>query len=354
MKNILGALILTLLLSFKALGACDIAQTNYFADTSPYRTQLFDIKSAQDSQNKIPNIDVVLSVYKRLFRTIQNNFFSKVPTSAEEAWSAISNDLKSIGIDDGKKLQAANRLAREHKIIDDFIYRSLESVRNNKTTSAALTISEYLKRLVMVRNRTNVCPTFYQSDKSTENTTDKSTMPIKAQKWPKIMGIYPQERLYTNFEYVEIKQMAELMSQTIQFVNALDAKITYTTQENNQVSIPLSLSEQYRAALKVFQREFERLKLSPNFLGRDVRYIDIVTAALEFGTVSYSEVNEVLEFEEFWNPKKSKFQKIKTWLSRGLSVASPLAPPLLLIGFSLVEEVANARTNSVRTNDILF
>ena len=77
-------------------------------------------------------------------------------------------------------------------------------------------------------------------------------------------------------------------------------------------------------------QDFENLKLSEKFRGREVKYVDVLSAGLEAGVIQEAELDTVYNFKEYWNPKKNKFELV----SGILRYATPFVP--MSLGFALI------------------
>ena len=65
---------------------------------------------------------------------------------------------------------------------------------------------------------------------------------------------------------------------------------------------------------------------------------DFLAASYELGTINNEFLEELYKIEELWNPKKTKWEKVKVWASITSQVASVFTPPPYnyLISFGLI------------------
>jgi hypothetical protein len=66
--------------------------------------------------------------------------------------------------------------------------------------------------------------------------------------------------------------------------------------------------EQYRVALKMLRKEMAEIMRSEAFKNTSLDYDHLIAAAYETGIVKSDDLEYVLKFEDFWNPKTPKWQ----------------------------------------------
>jgi hypothetical protein len=92
--------------------------------------------------------------------------------------------------------------------------------------------------------------------------------------------------------------------------------------------------EQYRVSVKMMKKEMAELMRGDLFKNTGISYEDIIASSFETGLIKSSELDQILKFEEFWNPKAPS--RFRTYANFAFSVAGTatfyLPPPWTLMG----------------------
>jgi hypothetical protein len=108
----------------------------------------------------------------------------------------------------------------------------------------------------------------------------------------------------------------------------------YTNTPDSELeTYVLSPMERYRLSIKLLRKDLGEVQRSELFRNTNVEYEDLVTAAYETGLIKSEELELILKFEEFWDPKEEKWKIYANFAFSVLGTASfYLPPPWNIIG----------------------
>jgi hypothetical protein len=154
-----------------------------------------------------------------------------------------------------------------------------------------------------------------------------------------------RERLYLNYTGTQIINMAALFLELKDNLTA-DAGQIILYRDGEPIFVrDLSEMEIYCTGINVFREGMEKLRLN-EFIGTSVQFLDVIAAGYELNVISAEEIEEVVRIEEIWNPKRSTFQKIMTWIEPVGTIGTVLLVPPYNVIFGIVYSVARAVANS--------
>jgi hypothetical protein len=145
-------------------------------------------------------------------------------------------------------------------------------------------------------------------------------------------------RLYKVYSPTQVMIMAGVIEKLAKRMDARRVELVfqYGTEpgtSDSQIYV-LSPMEQYRVSIKMMKKEMAELMRGDLFAGTGLSYDDIIASAFETGLIKSSELDHILRFEEFWNPKAPS--RFRTYASFAFSIAGTatfyLPPPWNLMG----------------------
>lgn len=216
-----------------------------------------------------------------------------------------------------------NYLALKDEVIDLKTYNRLETLRKMDVLGWPV----YFKRYADVIN--NAKDKLTQSPEAIPANKFSQTYISRKEK------ITRRDRLYITYDSTQVMIMAQLMEKTSRRMDAIEASLHFRyAGDNGETEIYiLSPMEQYRAAIKMLRKELAELMRSDTFKNTGLQYEDLVSAAYETGYIKSEELDYILKFEDFWNPKTPKW---KTYANFAYSLAGTatfyLPPPWNIIG----------------------
>ena len=216
-----------------------------------------------------------------------------------------------------------NYIALKNKTISLETYNKLEIFR----TYSVLNWPIYFKRYADVIHNAK--------DKLTTNPEIKSTNSFSETYISRKEKITKRDRLYMTYNSTQIMMLAQLIEKTAKRMDAKEVSLHFQyAGPNNETEIYIfSPMEQYRAAIKMLRKEMAELMRSDAFRHTGLQYEDLISAAYETGFIKSEELDYLLKFEDFWNPKTPKW---KTYANFSFSLAGTatfyLPPPWNIVG----------------------
>ncbi len=217
-----------------------------------------------------------------------------------------------------------NYMAWAHGVIDDGTFTKLEVLREQKVLDWPV----YFKRYADVINNAK--------DKLSKNPELKAENDFTVEYVSKKEKLTQRTSLYMNFSSTQVMMLAQIIEKTAKRMDARQATLNwqYTDDPNGEREIyVLSPMEQYRAAIRMLRKDMAEVMRSDAFRGVALEYDHLIAAAYEAGFIRSDELDQVLKFEDFWNPKQPKW---KAWANFAFSLAGTatfyLPPPWNIIG----------------------
>jgi hypothetical protein len=331
--------------------ACESDATNYFAEIDSQRSIHYSVQKLAQASQKLKDQKDILDNYSGCLRRYQADFGAAAKLGEpypeiDDLWLCISQETRGLR---RSERRFANLIARESGLIDDLVARMLEQARQGKVSEIPIPLSEYHKKTRALRNLNGRCASFDVQPR------DHQSYHQRRENFGKVHGYSARERLYILYDYPQIKALAQLMKRVIERMEASRAEIRIYTEGCDdclEETIPLTITEQYRLVLRLFQREWETLRGSKLFESVNVRYIDVISASFEYGTIEGDLIDAVFGFEEFWNPKRSKMDRFL----RVFRYVTPFVPngSLAVLAIVGLEAVDEAKSQPVAHHQHLF
>lgn len=217
-----------------------------------------------------------------------------------------------------------NYLAYRDGVISLATYNKLEVLRNRRV----LEWNVYFKRYADVINNAK--------DKLTKNPELRAENDFTVEYVSRKEKLTQRGNLYRTFNSTQIMMLAQIIEKTAKRMDAKQVSLhwQYTDDPEGETEIYIfSPMEQYRAAIKMLRKDLAEVMRSEAFRNTNLEYEHLIAAAFEAGFIKSEELDYVLEFEEFWNPKTPKW---KTYANFAFSLAGTAAfylpPPWNIIG----------------------
>lgn len=235
------------------------------------------------------------------------------------------NELKlSYNNQRDKDLQKLNWLALDQKIIDLETYNRLEILRTAQLTKWPITMTRYMD---VVKNA---------KDKMTKKVEEASTNNFNTIYVLRKEKLTRRAKLYSAYNSTQIYLMAQIIEKTAKRLDARHVELSfqYTDDPNGEGEIYVfSPMEQYRISINMLKKDIAELVRSENFKGSPFEYQDLIASAYETGLIRSDEIDHILKFEDFWNPKRPKW---KTYIDYAFSLTGTatyyLPPPWNFLG----------------------
>lgn len=173
-------------------------------------------------------------------------------------------------------------------------------------------------------------------DKLTKTPEAKATHNFTVEYVSKRDKLTQRGNLYRTYNSTQVMMLAQIIEKTAKRMDARNVSLNwqYTDDPNGEREIyVLSPMEQYRAAIKMLRKDMAEVMRSDAFRGTGLEYDHLIAAAYEAGFIKSHELDQVLKFEDFWNPKTPKW---KAYANFAFSLAGTatfyLPPPWNIIG----------------------
>jgi hypothetical protein len=274
------------------------------------------------------------------------NFEKKLKLSCfDEAYRTLYGDLLRID----KNLTSAHvagifSMALDHKVIAQETYTKLEQGRRSKLSESTLTLRAYYSKIRSLRTQYPL-----------RDIDEKSNfVTVKVEK----LKLSRRQKLLESYSDLQIILMANVIKRLKSRLEAPRIEILIHGKNEEVETITLDPMERFRFAIKVLRKEMALLALNTYFNGRSPDYIDLMTAAFETGIIPSSELEEVANLQEIWNPKKTLWEKSQTWVRLGSSVASIALPPpygfIPALAIVVIEMTADKSKKNENDPTVLF
>jgi len=270
--------------------------------------------------------------------------YKKFKSLNEESKGCINNVYRNFSDEvyrtykrtDSKFILRLNRRAYSEGIINYNTFEILKILNFSNVTEWDLTLQKYLTNLVFLK------------DRLTKKVEENAETDLPQEYIFKYQQITRREKLYKEFSQYQILLMAQLIEKTAKRIDAKESGLYFDFENTNserEIYI-FSPMEQYRVALKMLRKDIAEVKRSERFSGQNFDYEDIIMAAYETGIISSKDLNYVLKFEEFWNPKISRWKRLA---NLSLNIAGS-ATFLLPSPFNYISAIALIFTQSAISN----
>lgn len=222
------------------------------------------------------------------------------------------------------QMQRLNYIAKLNGTIDLATYNKLETIRQYKVIDWPV----FFKRYADIVNNAK--------DKLTKiketSTSNKFTVEYVSRK----EKITNRSNLYATYNSTQVMMMAQIIEKTAKRMDSRRVTLNwqYTDDPNGETEVYIfSPMEQYRAAIRMLRRDMAEVMRSDAFRGTGFEYSHLIAAAYETGFIKSEELEHVLKFEDFWNPKTPKWKAYSDF-AFGLagSASFYLPPPWNIVG----------------------
>lgn len=141
--------------------------------------------------------------------------------------------------------------------------------------------------------------------------------------------------LYQNYNSTQVMMLSEVIEKVARRIDATQAYLRwqYSDDPEDHEIYVLSPMEQYRAAINMLRKDIAELSRSRSFSRNSLQYEHLIAAAYEAGFIKSSELDEIVKFEDLWNPKIPNWKRYAGFAFNLVgSAAFYLPPPFNLLG----------------------
>ena len=242
-----------------------------------------------------------------------------------DAYYNITQNIKYNNSNDRDiQMYKLNYLAYSKGVIDVETFNKLEILRKRDVLDWPI----YFNRYADIVNNAK--------DKLTKNPELKSTNDFTAEYVSRKQKITQRGNLYRTYNSTQVMMLAQIIEKTAKRLDSVMVTLNwqYTEDPNGETEVYIfSPMEQYRAAIKMLRKDMGEVMRSEAFRNTGLEYSHLIAAAYEAGFIKSEELDYILKFEDFWNPKIPKW---KTYANFAFSLAGTatfyLPPPWNIIG----------------------
>ena len=214
-----------------------------------------------------------------------------------------------------RQLKRLDYLALQEGVIDLETHHKLEVIRRSGALDWPVGINRYLD--VVINAKDKITTTSAPSEFSTKYADRKEK-------------ITQRTRLYRNFDSTQVMLLSDILQKQAKRMDARHVSINwrFTDEDNSETDIyVLSPMERYRLSIKMLKKDMAEAMRSELFQGTSIEYEDLVAAAFETGFIKSEELEQVLKFEEIWNPKVEKWRAYSNFAFQLAGSATFFLPP---------------------------
>ena len=211
-------------------------------------------------------------------------------------------------------------------LIDTLTFHRLEALRLNSALDLNYYAYNYLSMLEAAKDK-------LAKTRELVSTNNLSTKYVSRKE-----QLTQRGRLYKVFSPSQVMIMAGVIEKLARRMDARRVELVFQYGQepgssDSQIYV-LSPMEQYRVSIKMMKKEMAELMRGDLFKGTGITYADIIASSYETGLLKSSELDQILKFEEFWNPKAPS--RFRTYASFAFNIAGTatfyLPPPFNLMG----------------------
>lgn len=234
-----------------------------------------------------------------------------------------------------------------------------ESSVNKRT----IWLNDYLKVIFNAKNK--MVPLKYSyKPRKIEEENEFSSRRIK-----RFSKITRRKLLYAKYDETQIVLLSQVLQKASRRMGVdvdTDSKRPIISQEfsvlqangersNYVETIELDPQSQYNLARRLLRKDMTELQMMDIFVSLKITHEDIVMAALETGYISLEEIEFVIQYDDLWNPEKSKFEKISGFIFTVAGYSTFFLPPpwniTASIALGVVEGLVEAKNRKGSEND---
>ncbi|HLT22816.1 MAG TPA: hypothetical protein VKZ84_05215, partial [Bacteriovoracaceae bacterium] len=217
-----------------------------------------------------------------------------------------------------KDLKKLNWLGYQQGILSLENYNRLEILREAYITNWPITTARYIDIIKNAKDKKAIV--------REEASTDDFNMTYVLRK----ENITRRGKLYAAYNSTQIFLLSQIIERTAKRMDAkyVELSFQYTDDPEGEGEIyVLSPMEQYRVSINMLKKEIAELVRSETFRGTPLEYADIIAASYETGLLKSEDIEQVLKFEDFWNPKVSRWQAYRNYAFSLAGTATYYLPP---------------------------
>lgn len=224
-------------------------------------------------------------------------------------------------------------------------------------------LNDYLRIIFNAKNK--MVPIKYQyKPRKIEEEDEFSSERIK-----RFSAITRRKLLYSKYDETQIVLLSQLLQKASRRMGVdvdTETKRPIISQEfsvlqangersNYVETIELDPQSQYNLARRLLRKDMTETQMMDIFIAKKITHEDIVMAALETGYISLEEIEFVIQYDDLWNPEKTKFEKISGFIFTVAGYSTFFLPPpwniTATIALGVIEGLVDAKHKKGSDND---
>ena len=216
------------------------------------------------------------------------------------------------------QLQKLNYIAYTKKAISTEVFNKLEVLRRKSVLNWPVYLNRYVDIIDNAKDRLTKAP------------EPKATNDFGSEYISRKQNITQRGNLYRTYNSTQIMILAQIIEKTAKRMDSRRVTLNwqYTDDPNGETQVYIfSPMEQYRATLKLLRKDMGEVMRSEAFKGTNLEYGHLIAAAYETGFIKSEELDYILKFEDFWNPKIPKWMTYRNFAFSLAGTATFYLPP---------------------------
>lgn len=350
----------------KALRTFHAIDDIFYEILSSANKDYFGLKNVQFKKVKRKNLDQTETDIESLYEG-----FKEFPDEETRClYREYNNVLNNIRDEEGKKtysLKDFKRLttkAYHLEVISLETYHKLRYLHSDSPVNEQkIWLNDYIRIILNAKNQMTSSSYSYE----VRNIEDESK--FSSEKLKRFSKITRRKRLYRKYDETQIILLAQVLKKASQRMGVdpdtetqppfISQEFTITNPDGQRKTyvevIELDPQSQYNLARRLLRKDMVELQMMDTFLKHEISHEDVVMAALETGYISLEELEFVIQYDDLWNPERTKFERIKNFIFTIAGYSTFFLPPpwniTASIALGVVEGVIDDKYRNGAEND---
>lgn len=263
-----------------------------------------------------------------------------------------------------KLMGKLNEASFKSGLITKGAYKKLEYLRKKSfITERMIRLDDYFYIILNAKDKMASGTQQYEII-NIEDENDFST-----EKMRRFSKLTRRKKLYNKYDPTQIIMLAKVFENASRRAGVdpdIESQAPYIAQEYSYLDdngksvtkvekIILDPQSQYNWARRMMRTEISNLEMMDAFYGKKVFFNEVIMAAFETGYITIEDISYAVQYDDLWNPSKSKFERIIGYIFRATSIATFFLPPpyniFVPLGISITEGIVDSKLEGGRGNE---
>jgi hypothetical protein len=283
------------------------------------------------------------------FIFLQNGIKDKTNRKAERP-------LKEMGI--------LNKKALEEGVIGLETYHKIEFLRKESPVSERkLLMKDYLKIIFQAKNKMIPLSAHFKPINHSEEDN------FSSERVKRFSRLTRRELLYQKYNETQIILLSQVLQKASRRMGVdvdTESSRPYLGQEFSILQpngerktyverFELDPQSQFNLARRLLRKDITELQMMDMFNSVNIDYEDVVIAAFETGYISLEDINYVVRYDDLWNPIRTKFDRVMSFIIKASGYSSFLLPTpwnvVATLAIGVVDGINDRKTVRGAKND---